>query len=66
MNNLYNSDLPDGGEEMGMTDLQFRTFMLQQLRNWEEVLDLAKKTEDDALITKVEGEIQAIKTAMSV
>ena len=35
-NSLY------GGEEVGMTDVQFKAYLLEQLKHWQRVLAMAK------------------------
>ena len=37
------SCLPNGGDPVGMTDNQYKGMLLDQLEDWQEVLDLAIK-----------------------
>ncbi len=60
------SRLPDGGEEMGMTDMQFKAYLLEQLENWQEVLELAKKAGNTEVIEKAEKQITKINNALNI
>ena len=40
------SSLAFGGEEMGMTDNQYKGMLIDQLRNWKRALELAEKSGD--------------------
>ena len=37
-----NSYFLNGGEEMGMTDNQYKGMLLDQMETWERILDMAK------------------------
>jgi DnaJ-domain-containing protein 1 len=63
---LRDSCLSDGGEEMGMTDMQFKAYLLEQLENWQEVLDLAKKTNDTEVMEKAKQQITKINAALNI
>lgn len=60
MSNCNESCLLNGGEEMGMTDTQFKSFILTQLMSWKEVLELVVKTGDTETVKKVEAQIAAL------
>ena len=45
---------------MGMTNEQYKGFLLDQLEDWEEVLELAKETNDTKVIKKAEKQIKKI------
>lgn len=60
MSNCDESCLLNGGEEMGMTDTQFKSFILTQLMSWKEVLELVTKTGDTEAVKKVETQITAL------
>ena len=47
-------------EEMGMTDNQYKGMLLEDLENWEEVLELAKKANDKEVVVKAEKQIEKI------
>jgi hypothetical protein len=47
-------------EEMGMTNEQYKGVLLDQLYNWEEVLELANETKDEKLIKKIQKQIDII------
>lgn len=47
-------------EDMGMTNEQYKGFLLDQLEDWEEVLELAKETNDTKVIKKAEKQIKKI------
>ena len=55
-----NSRLSNGGEEIGMTDAQYKGMLLDQQRVWLEVLDLVKHEEYAKAIEKVEQELVVI------
>ena len=58
------SKLMRGGEEMGMSDAQFKTYLLEQLENWQHVLELAIANEDKAVQAEAEKQINKINTAL--
>jgi len=60
MAELDKSCLLDGGDTMGMTDKQYKGFLLDQLKAWREVLALAIKAGDTEVQKKVEMEIETI------
>ncbi len=47
-------------EEMGMTNEQYKGILIDQLEDWEEVLELAKQSNDEKVITKAEKQIKKI------
>lgn len=47
-------------EEMGMTNEQYKGLLLDQLEDWQEVLDLAKKNHDEDVIKKATQQIHKI------
>lgn len=52
---------PDGGDDpMGMTDNQYKGMLLDQLEDWQEVLDLAIKAGNTEIQEKVEKQIRKI------
>ena len=46
--------------EMGMTNEQYKGILLDQLEDWEEVLELAKEADDKKVIAKAEKQIAKI------
>ncbi len=54
------SDLPNGGEEMGMTDNQYKGMLLDQLEDWQEILDLAIEAKNTEIQKKAEKQIAKI------
>ena len=58
------SKLMCGGEEMGMSDAQFKTYLLEQLENWQHVLELATANDDKAVQAEAEKQINKINTAL--
>ena len=52
--------LLDGGEEMGMTDNQYKGMLLDELEDWQEVLELAKEAGDIKVQKKAEKQIAKI------
>lgn len=55
-----NSYLLNGGDSVGMTDSQYKGMLLDQLRDWKQVLDLAMKANDTEVQKKAEEMIEAI------
>ena len=47
-------------EEMGMTNEQYKGMLLDELEDWQEVLEIAKETDNDKIIKKAEQQIQKI------
>ena len=47
-----------GGEEMGMTDAQFKSYQLEQLANWKRVLKIVKDTEKKDIRKEVQAEVE--------
>lgn len=46
--------------EMGMTNEQYKGILLDELDNWQEVLELAENAHDDAVIKKAQKQIDKI------
>ena len=55
-----NSRLPDGGESVGMTDNQYKGMLLDQLEDWQEILDLAVEAGIAEIQKKAEKQIAKI------
>lgn len=55
-----NSRLLDGGETMGMTNEQYKGMLLDELEDWQEVLELAKESQDNKVQKKAEKQIAKI------
>ena len=55
-----NSYLLNGGEEMGMTDNQYKGMLLDQLEDWQEILDLAIEAANTEIQKKAEKQIAKI------
>lgn len=47
-------------EEMGMTNEQYKGLLLDDLEDWEEVLELAKEENNTKVIAKAEKQIKKI------
>lgn len=47
-------------EEMGMTNEQYKGMLLDELENWREVLELAKKENSEEVKKKAEKQIEKI------
>lgn len=57
--------LLDGGEDsMGMSDMQFKSYLLEQLENWQEVLELAKEANDTKVQEKAKRQIAKLNQAL--
>lgn len=54
------SCLLEGGDFMGMTDNQYKGMLLDQLEDWEEVLELAIKIKSTDIQKKAEKQIAKI------
>lgn len=58
-------DLLNGGDDsMGMSDMQFKSYLLEQLENWQEVLELAKEANDTKVQEKAERQIAKLNQAL--
>lgn len=57
---IRDSGLLNGGEEMGMTNEQYKGMLLDELEDWEEVLELAKESNDIKVQKKAEKQIAKI------
>ena len=51
------SDLLIGGEEMGMTDNQYKGMLLDQMEVWERLLEMAKAAGNSEIQAEVEKQI---------
>ena len=58
------SKLTCGGDEMGMTDPQFKTYLLEPLENWRHVYDLAVEAGNKEIVAEAEKQITKISTAL--
>ncbi len=47
-------------EEMGMTNEQYKGMLLDDLEDWQEVLELAEKNNDEEVIQKAKKQIKKI------
>lgn len=61
MANRSNSAFLNGGEEMGMTNEQYKGILLDQLEVWQETLELAIEAEDTKVQKKAEQQIAKIR-----
>lgn len=55
-----NSHLSDGGDSVGMTDNQYKGMLLDQLEDWQEILDLAIEAANTEIQKKAEKQIAKI------
>lgn len=53
-----------GGDEMGMSDAQFKTYLLEQLENWQNILKMAKKHQVLEIQEEAEKQIDKINKAL--
>ena len=58
------SKLLHGGDEVGMTDAQFKTHLLDQLECWQRVYDLAVASKNADIQAEAEKQINKINTAL--
>lgn len=61
MNEHNDSRLLNGGDFVGMTDNQYKGMLLDQLEDWQEVLELAISSENIEIQKKVEKQIKKIE-----
>lgn len=54
------SRLLDGGDSVGMTDNQYKGMLLDQLEDWQEILDLAVEAKNTEIQKKAEKQIAKI------
>ncbi len=54
------SCLPNGGDSMGMTNEQYKGMLLDQLEDWQEILDLAIEAKNTEIQKKAEKQIEKI------
>lgn len=54
------SHLLDGGDSVGMTDNQYKGMLLDQLEDWQEILDLAIAAGNTEIQKKAEKQIAKI------
>ncbi len=55
-----NSRLSDGGDSVGMTDNQYKGMLLDELEDWQEILDLALEAGNTEIQKKAEKQIAKI------
>ena len=60
MADTNNAQLPDGGEEMCITDAQYKGMLLDQQRVWQEVLELMEEEAYAIATEKIEQELAVI------
>ena len=60
------SCLLNGGDCVGMTDAQFKAHLLDELEDWQEVLELAVKANNTEVQKKAEKQIAKIRTALEL
>lgn len=60
MSERNDSRLLNGGDSVGMTDNQYKGMLLDELEDWQEVLDLAIKAGNTEIRKKVEKQIAKI------
>lgn len=56
--------LNGGDDSMGMSDMQFKSYLLEQLENWQEVLELAKEADDTKVQEKAGRQIAKLYRAL--
>ncbi len=60
MSNCDESCLLNGGEEMGMTDNQYKGLLLDQLKDWRKILDMAIAAGNTDIQKEVEMQIAVL------
>ena len=61
MSECIENCLINGGECEGMTDLQFKSFVLTQIYSWKDVLESATVSGDTNTIEKIENQIEMLE-----
>lgn len=54
------SYLPNGGDPVGMTDNQYKGILLDQLEDWQEILELAIEAGNTEIQKKAEKQVEKI------
>ena len=60
MSECNNQSLLNGGDSIGMTDNQYKGMLLDQLEDWQEILELAVESKNDEIQKKAEKQIAKI------
>ena len=55
-----NSHLPDGDDDMGMTDSQYKGMLMDQLQVWKRILAMAIAAKNSDIQEEVEKQIEVI------
>lgn len=58
--------LSNGGDDMGMSDSQYKGMLLDQLQDWEDVLELLKSGDLAKLQQRVEQQIEKTNQKLKV
>ncbi len=58
--------LLSGGDSVGMTDSQYKGMLLDQLENWQEILELAEKSGNALIQEKAEKQIKKIEEKLKL
>lgn len=53
-------------DEVGMTDMQFKVYLMEQLENWQRVLDIAIKHDDKEIREEAERQIAKINNGLNL
>ena len=53
-------------EEMGMTNEQYKGMLLDELEDWQEILELAQEEPNEKIIKKVQKKIDKINEKLKV
>ena len=64
MAEYYESDLLDGDDSTGMTDNQYKGMLIDQLREWKRVLELAIAEESPQIIKLAEEQIEDLNAKL--
>mgnify|MGYP000709013043 CR=1 FL=1 len=60
MNERNESHLLNGGEERGMTDNQYRGLLLDQMKDWRKILEMARAAGNTDIQKEVEMQIAVL------
>lgn len=58
--------LLNGGDSVGMTDSQYKGMLLDQLEDWQEVLELAKEDGSTKIQMKAEKQVSKIRAKLEI
>ncbi|MBR1702512.1 MAG: hypothetical protein IJ716_11220 [Lachnospiraceae bacterium] len=52
-------------EEIGMTNEQYKGMLLDELEDWQEVLEYAKEAQNEKIVRRVQNQLEKIRKKMT-